>query len=297
VGWRRARAAREPSALRTLTLALALLLAGCTRASASLLPAQFTKLRAGPHGGSVWRGVIPGALRKSAVYLPPHFRRTHRYPVVYLLHGMPGSPWGYLNSLRLAALGDTLITRHEARPFIAVVPVAGPTAYYDGEWAGQWEDYLVRKVVPWVDSHLPTRATIHGRTLAGLSAGGYGAVDIALRHPRLFGRLESWGGYFTPFGDDPLDDVGHEVLAAHDPTMLVRARTPILRRLGVRFFLSTGPGHGKVQRADTVSFAHELRALGIRHRLELFRAGRGVWERQLAAGLRWALAPSNRTRR
>jgi len=32
------------------------------------------------------------------------------------------------------------------------------------------------------------------RTIAGLSAGGFGAVGIALRHPRLFRRVESWGG-------------------------------------------------------------------------------------------------------
>jgi enterochelin esterase-like enzyme len=286
----------KPAALRTLTLALAFLLAAFMRASAPL-PKQFGELRAGPHGGSIWRGVIPGAQRKSAIYLPPHFTRTRRYPVVYLLHGMPGSPWEYLNSLSLAALGDTLITRHEASPFIAVVPVAGPTAYYDGEWAGQWEDYLVRKVVPWVDSHLPTVASARGRTLAGLSAGGYGAVDIGLRHPGLFGRLESWGGYFTPFGDDPLDNVGDGVLAAHDPTMLVRTTAATLRRLGVRFYLSTGPGHGKVQRADTIDFAHELAGLGVRYRLRLVPGGKGMWERQLAAGLKWALAPADRTTR
>jgi enterochelin esterase-like enzyme len=273
-----------------LILALAFLLAAF-RHTSSPLPAQFTRLRMGRHGGSIWRGVIPGAARKSMIYLPPRFSERRRYPVVYLLHGMPGSPWGYVNSLSLSALGDTLITRHDARPFIAVAPVAGPTAYYDGEWAGQWEDYLVRRVVPWVDAHLPTIASARGRTLAGLSAGGYGSVDIGIRHPRLFSRLESWGGYFTPFGDDPLDNVRDEVLAAHDPTLLVRTTAPTLRRLGVRFYLSTGPGHGKVKRADTIDFAHELATLGIRYRLRLVRGGKGMWERQLAAGVRWALAP------
>jgi enterochelin esterase-like enzyme len=279
-------------------VALALLVAAVARTPGPrLLPAQFSELRVGPHGGSVWRGVIPGAVRKSMIYLPPRFDRSRRYPVVYLLHGMPGSPWGYVNSLSLAALADTLIARHEARPFIAVTPVAGPTAYYRGEWAGQWEDYLVDDVVPWVDAHLPTIAGAQGRTLAGLSAGGYGAVDIGIRHPQLFGRLESWGGYFTPFGDGPFDDVSDEVLAAHDPTLLARSTAPTLRQLDIRFYLSTGPGHGNVQPSQTVDFAHELRSLGIRYRLRVFPGGRGVWERQLAAGLKWALAPGGRTKR
>ena len=289
MGWRGPGPERESLVLRTLTVALALL--APLRHTASPLPHQFGKLRDGPHGGSIWRGVIPGATRKSMIYLPPHFTRKRRYPVVYLLHGMPGSPWGYVNSLSVAALGDTLITRHEARPFIAVMPVAGPTAYYGGQWAGQWEDYLVHRVVPWVDAHLPTIASARGRTLAGLSAGGYGAVDIGLRHPGLFERLESWGGYFTPFGDDPLDDVGDGVLASHNPTLLARTTAPALRGLGVRFYLSTGPGHGKVKRADTIDFAHELASLGIRYRLRLVPGGKGMWERQLAAGLRWAFAP------
>jgi enterochelin esterase-like enzyme len=277
--------------LRIVTLALTFLLSAFSHHSTPL-PAQFSKLRGGTPGGSIWRGVIPGATRKSMIYLPPHFSEKRRYPVVYLLHGMPGSPWGYVNSLSLGALGDTLIARHETRPFIAVVPVAGPTAYYDGEWAGQWEDYLVGKVVPWVDAHLPTVADARGRTLAGLSAGGYGSVDIGIRHPRLFSRLESWGGYFTPFGDDPLDNVGDEVLASHNPTLLARSAAPTLRRLGVRFYLSTGPGHGKVERADTIDFAHELATLRIRYRLRVFRGGKGMWERQLAAGLRWAFGPT-----
>lgn len=149
----------------------------------------------------------------------------------------------------------------------------------------------MRRVIPWVDAHLPTIAAARGRTLAGLSAGGYGAVDIGLRHPLLFGRLESWGGYFAPFRDGPLRDAGADVLAAHDPTLLVRREAPLLRRAGVRFYLSTGPGHGSVRRSDTIRFARELRALGVPYRLELVRRGPGVWERQLAAGLRWGLAP------
>jgi enterochelin esterase-like enzyme len=254
---------------------------------------SFRELRAGPDGGSIWRGVIPGAVRKSAVYLPPGFSAGRRYPVVYLLHGMPGSPWSYINSLRLTALSDTLISRGEARPFIAVVPVAGPSGHYSGEWTGPWERYLVQKVVPWVDDHLPTIADAGGRTLAGLSAGGYGAVDVGLRNPTVFGRLESWGGYFEPFRDGPLARAGRVELARNDPRLVARQEAPLLRRLGTRFYLSSGPGHGKVQPPDTVRFARELEHLGISHRLRLLRDGRHQWERQLAAGLRWAVGTND----
>jgi pimeloyl-ACP methyl ester carboxylesterase len=260
------------------------------RAAGTLRLGPFRELRPGPHGGSIWRGVIPGAVRKSAIYLPPGFSTDRRYPVVYLLHGMPGSPWSYVNSLSLAALSDTLISRHEVRPFIAVVPVAGPSGHYDGEWTGPWERYLVHDVVPWVDEHLPTIREARGRILAGLSAGGYGAVDVGLRNPGMFGRLESWGGYFEPFRDGTLTYADRAVLARNDPRLVVRREATLLRRLAMRFYLSSGPGHGKVQPRDTVRFAHELGELDLSHRLSLLRNGRHQWERQLSAGLRWAVA-------
>src|SRR4029078_12506739 len=34
-----------------------------------------------------------------------------------------------------------------------------------------------------------------GRAIGGLSEGGYGAIDIALHHPREFRLVESWSGY------------------------------------------------------------------------------------------------------
>jgi enterochelin esterase-like enzyme len=262
-------------------------------AAAVALPIGFNQVAQGPAGGTIVRGEIPGAGRESAIYLPPGFNLSQRYPVVYLLHGMPGSPWSYIRSLSLASLSDTLITRREARPFIAVMPVAGTTGHYDGEWAGLWEDYVVNDVVPWVDSHLPTIASPEGRTIAGLSAGGFGAVDIALRHPGLFGQVESWGGYFEPFRDGPLAAANKDALAAHDPALLVRAEASALRESSVHFFLSTGPSHGQVHEADTTRFARELTTLGVPNRLLVLpkAGGKNRWLAQLAAGLRWAEAP------
>jgi enterochelin esterase-like enzyme len=249
------------------------------------LPVGFHVFSHGPTGGQIWRGVIPGARRASMIYVPPGYSAAQRYPVVYLLSGMPGSPWSYVNSLSLASVADTLIARRLAEPFVAVMPPAGPSGHYSGEWAGPWERYLTRRVLPWVGAQL---AVSGDRTVAGLSAGGFGAVDIALRHPRLFRQVESWGGYFRPFRDGPLRLASAGKLAAHDPLLLVRADAPLLRSRRVRFFLSTGPGHGPVHAAATPRFAQLLRGLGLPYRLELIRDKREEWERQLVDGLRWA---------
>ena len=65
--------------------------------------------------------------RDVSVYLPPSYAtdRARRYPVVYLLHGMPGSPEEYLDGTQLTAFADTAIADGLVRPFVAVMPEIG----------------------------------------------------------------------------------------------------------------------------------------------------------------------------
>jgi len=258
---------------------------------ALLLPG-FTPLQAGTGGGRVLAGVFPGTSRTGYVYLPPGFTTARRYPVVYLLHGMPGSPSEFLDGTQLPEWADEQISAGSIRPFIGVLPAAGVDHRYNGEWAGPWETALVSRIVPWVDARLPTIPARSGRVLAGLSAGGFGAIDIGLRNPRVFGTLESWSGYFAPLHDGPFKHVDRATLAANDPTVLALARAGALRALGTRFFVSSGPAHSHWFRpAQTVRFARELASLGLVSHLQLVSSARGEWRDQLDAGLAWALQP------
>jgi enterochelin esterase-like enzyme len=189
--------------------------------------------------------------------------------VIFLLHGFPGSPSGFYDSLQLALVADQLISSHRVKPFVAVMPVAGrvPAKRTDEEWAGPWETYLIRDVVPWAESHLTLGTRQSDRAIAGLSAGAFGAVDIALRHPGIFGVAESWSGYFRPFRDGPLAHASAVELADHDPTVLVRREAALLRRQRVRFYLATGFNHGGIFRRWTYEFARELRGLGLPYRV------------------------------
>lgn len=258
-------------------------------AAAALLPG-FHQVAAGNHGGIFEAGVFPGETRPGLVYLPPGFTRTQRYPVVYLLHGMPGSPSEYISGTGLAAFADDGIASGATEPFIGVIPAAGPDDRYNGEWAGPIAAALVDRIVPWVDAHLPTVATRRGRVIAGLSAGGFGAADIGLRHPDLFGTIESWSGYFQPLHDGPLKHASSRVLAANDPTKLAPQLAATLRRDRTRFFLSSGPAHSHwFKPAQTLAFADELRAIGVPVSYHLYAQARGEWRAQLDTGLAWAL--------
>lgn len=257
----------------------------------------FRKIATGPSGGVVYQGTFPSAtaprpLRPGYVYLPASFTASSRYPVVYLLHGMPGAPQEYVSSLDIAGVSDRLIRSGATRPFIAVMPAAGPATRYNGEWAGPWERYVVGDVVPWVDAHLPTLARRSGRTIAGLSAGGFGAADIGLHAPTLFGTIESWSGYFHPLQDGPLKHATPAELAGNNPALLAAEQAPELRRLGTRIFVGSGPNHSHwFTEQESLDFAHELQRLGVDHALVLETDRGHQYGLQLAAGLVWALGP------
>jgi len=262
-------------------------------------PAGFVRVKVGPNGGAVWTGRIRNRevnwdRRPSAVYLPPGYDPKTRYPVLYLLHGFPGGPSGFYDSVRFTQITDPLIANGTIKPFIAVMPVAGRTKNRaDEEWTGPWETYVVRDVVPWADRHLPTIASSSARTIAGLSAGGYGAVDIALRHPRVFGFAESWSGYFKPFRDGTLTHASQAELDAHDPALLVRREAERLRSEHMAFFLSTGFNHGPVRRSWTFDFARELRALRLRYSVAAATHPEGgrYYRTQLPAALEFVYGP------
>jgi len=266
--------------------------------AAALLPG-WTQVSTGSAGGTVWSGRIPNPLvawdeRDSAVYLPPGFSPTKRYPVIYLLHGMRGDPSEFWDALKIADVADGLITSGEARPFIAVMPVGGPIVDPNGgEWAGVWEDYVVDDVVPWTETNLPALPGARNRALEGLSAGGYGAVDIGLRHPGVFGTLGSWAGYFAAvFDDGPFVGASQADLDAHDPTLLVRKEAPALRRSGVRFYISAGGNHAAVLAKWSTAFAAELRGLQLPvelWRLPVVDAGH-FWSSTLPSALEYAAA-------
>ena len=253
----------------------------------------------GPAGGTVWTGrianpFVPSDRRDTYLYLPPDYSPDERYPVLYLLHGFWGEPSSFVVGLHFPQIADEAIRAGDVRPFIAVMPPGGlPSGSKGerakGEWAGPSESFVVRTVVPWADAHLPTIASARARAIAGVSAGAFGAVDIALRRLGLFGTAESWEGYFQPFRDGPFAHASSATLAAHDPALLVREHATSIRLQHLRFFLSTGGSHGAVKRSWTFEFARELHAFGIASRLWAQPPGVPNFGRnQLPAALRYA---------
>ena len=136
------------------------------------------------------------------VYLPPGYKPSKHYPVLYLLHGMPGKPEVFVDIANLDVRLDNLLSEGQLRPMIMVFPdgrIDG-SVYSDSEWAntpsGAYANSVL-DVVRNVDQRFSTVRNRQDRVIGGFSAGAYGAINIALHHLPVFGSAEVWSGYFT----------------------------------------------------------------------------------------------------
>jgi enterochelin esterase-like enzyme len=221
-------------------------------------------------GTLVTAGVWSSALhqrRTVLIYLPPGYFRGaaqgRRYPVLYLLHPSMGQVGNYVYAGALPARIDGLVHEHRIPPYISVIPDGhGP----DHEWAnasnGNFEGYVLN-VVHYVDQHYSTIRNRSGRALGGLSMGGYGAANIALRHLGTFSEFASWSGYFTQqlFHGPPFVGKYAARAAANSPALYVPRMHAELHRLPLRAFMYQGT-HDDVPLRLMLGFARELRAAG-----------------------------------
>jgi S-formylglutathione hydrolase FrmB len=236
------------------------------------------------HPGTAQRILVPSAAlggrdQEAYVYLPSGYAQQphRRYPVLYLLHGFPGRPLAFLETVQMGVIDDALTVSHRAQPLILVMPFGSTSTFADEEWVNgvqpgnDWATFVSRDLVRAVDARFRTIRSARGRAIGGLSEGGYGAIDIALHHPDEFSVVESWSGYERPDKIRAIFGAHLGRLAANDPRSLVTRVAPALRKLGTYMWFysgSTDPMH--VQNA---AFARELSALGVPHRFFLVYGG------------------------
>jgi enterochelin esterase-like enzyme len=241
------------------------------------------------------------------VYLPPGYAREaargRRFPVLYLLHGVPGTFTVFTNVAQVHVAANVLIAQHRLRPMILVMPAGlQGTLHGDTEWAntraGRWEDFIL-DVVRDVDHRFATRADRRDRGIVGDSEGAYGAVNIALHHLDAFSVIESWGGYFTQTPTGVFAGAPPAQLRANSPAAYVGSLAPEIHRLGLHAWLY----QGRTDAADPAalrSFAARLHGAGADVRLGFFAGGhdwglyRAKTPKMLAAAGRWFSQPPGR---
>jgi len=144
-------------------------------------------------------------MRKMVVYLPVGYDEysSQRYPVIYLLPN-PFEPnpveVNYQTNYRFVfdhldaqSLFDRAIAEGVIKKFILVAvnmnTPLGSSWYVNSSATGNWEDFMVQELVPYMDANFRTLPYRDSRGIAGIFIGGYGAIRIGMEHPDVFGSV------------------------------------------------------------------------------------------------------------
>jgi enterochelin esterase-like enzyme len=225
------------------------------------------------------------ALHRNAdylIYLPPGYKPPRRYPVLYLLHGMPGRPAVFIDIANMDVRLDNLLSQGQVRPMILVYPdgrIDGST-YSDSEWAntssGDFENYVIN-VVGNVDQQFSTLPERQDRVIGGFSAGAYGAINIALHHLAEFGSVQVWSGYFTESRGGVFAHATRPTLDYNSPIDFIGTLKTQLRVDPLRVFMFVGRDDDA--RVQIVPMAQALKTDGANVSYAIYAGGHdwSVW--------------------
>jgi len=161
---------------------------------------QGTVERIKVHGKSL-EGNLSGdsADRDVSVYLPPSYKteKNRRYPVVYMLHGFTDSDdkWFGLvkHWINLPEVLNKTFADGKTREMIVVMPNAFTrfkgSMYSNSVTVGDWETFVTKELVSYVDSHYRTLAQASSRGLAGHSMGGYGTMRLGMKSQDVYSSI------------------------------------------------------------------------------------------------------------
>lgn len=129
---------------------------------------------------------------KSIVILPDSYVDTTKtFPVLYLLHGHSGdySSWSKM-APQLSSLVDTY-------QMIIVCADGGKRSWYldsPVDTSFRYETYIMRELIPDIDTRYRTDTVREKRGITGLSMGGHGGLFLGIKHRDMFGAAGSMSG-------------------------------------------------------------------------------------------------------
>jgi S-formylglutathione hydrolase FrmB len=147
-------------------------------------------------------------VRKLAVWLPPQYSagatrgRGRRFPVFYDMVGFTGSGLAHANwkpfSDNVPERAARLVHAGKMGPAILVFPdcftALGGNQYVNSSAIGNYADYLIRELIPFIDREFRTLASRDHRGCFGKSSGGYGAIIHGMKYAKHWGAIADHSG-------------------------------------------------------------------------------------------------------
>ncbi|MFZ9847208.1 MAG: alpha/beta hydrolase, partial [Flavobacteriales bacterium] len=213
--------------------------------------------------------IFSKALNKSMrfnVLLPSNYNDLDSCAVLYLLHGYGGDQNSYLQGLsELRKVVDCLK--------IMVVCVNGEVGWYVNSFVRdslRYEDYMVKDLIPYINTHYKVGKSSKQRGVVGLSMGGFGSLYLAFKHPDLFAYVggssscidikpypKNWG-LKSIFGDAVQNE---KYYISNSPYYMIDS----VKKDSLKFKLVLDCGTEDFFYKDNERFNEKLNELGIKH--------------------------------
>lgn len=137
--------------------------------------------------------------RDVSIYLPPSYKteKTRRFPVVYMLHGFTDDDARWFGVVKhwinLPEVINKALADGKTREMIVVMPNAFTrfkgSMYSNSVTVGDWETFVTKELVSYIDAHYRTLPQAASRGLAGHSMGGYGTMRLGMKAPDVFSSI------------------------------------------------------------------------------------------------------------
>ena len=144
-----------------------------------------------------------GVDRNANVYFPPGYSASKKYPVLYLLHGIGGDEYEWLNGGVPNIILDNLYAAGKLAPMIVVMPNGRAMKNDDAEGNimapdkvaafATFEGDLLNDLIPFIEKNYPVLKDREHRAIAGLSMGGGQTLNFGLGNIDTF----AWVGGFS----------------------------------------------------------------------------------------------------
>lgn len=167
-------------------------------------PEGYDKERQGIAKGKVelveYQSASVGTVRKANVYLPPKYDPKKKYGVLYLLHGIGGDEYEWMNDGGVPnIIMDNLYADGKVEPMIVVMP-NGRAQKDDSRSGGMgsfmaFNDFdkdLIGSLIPFIESKYSVYTDKGHRAIAGLSMGGGQSLNFGLGNMDKFAYV---GGF------------------------------------------------------------------------------------------------------
>lgn len=237
---------------------------------------------------------------KFAVQLPPSYDKDpkRKFPVLYFLHGMNGNE-GEFERRGVAAAINKLREGGAVGEMIVIAPNGKNSFYLNAKNGEQYEDAIIKDLIPHVEKSYRAVGKRDGRAIQGLSMGGFGALVLAFKHPEMFSSVTAHcAAIFTEmpratgsdqrsqfrarmvgslFGE-PADEAFYR---ANNPLDLATSNAAAIKKNGLQIYFDVGEQDRYGFAEPNKAFDARLTQAGIAHKFNLFQGEHG-WDYMLS---------------